>query len=68
MIAGILIGLVCTLALTGVIANYVTGWNAKDPGAFIAVACVLLGVGIVAAWLPTRRAVRIQPMTALRHE
>jgi predicted permease len=68
MIAGILIGLVCTLALTGVIANYVTGWNAKDPGAFIAVACILLGVGIVAAWLPTRRALRIQPMTALRHE
>jgi putative ABC transport system permease protein len=68
MIAGILIGLVCTLALTGVIANYVTGWNPKDPGAFIAVACILLGVGIVAAWLPTRRALRIQPMTALRHE
>jgi predicted permease len=68
MIAGLAIGLACSLALSGVIANYVSGWDPKDPIAFIAVAVTLFGAAVVASWMPARRAVAIQPMVALRHE
>jgi ABC-type lipoprotein release transport system permease subunit len=51
-----------------VIANYVTGWDPKDPLAFVAVIATLLGAALLASLLPARRAVTIQPMTALRHD
>jgi ABC-type lipoprotein release transport system permease subunit len=65
---GIVIGLACSLALNRVIANYVTGWDPKDPLAFVAVIATLLGAALLASLLPARRAVSIQPMTALRHD
>jgi predicted permease len=68
MFTGIAIGLVGSLALSRVVSNYVQGWDAKDPIAFLAVTAVLLSVAIVACLLPARRAATIQPMTALRHE
>jgi predicted permease len=68
MIIGIAIGLACSLALNRVIANYVTGWDPKDPLAFIAVIVTLLSAALLASLLPARRAVSIQPMTALRHD
>jgi ABC-type antimicrobial peptide transport system permease subunit len=68
MIAGIGIGLGCSLALSRVIANYVSGWDPKDPVAYIAVTVTLLGAALLASWLPARRSIAIQPMMALRHE
>jgi predicted permease len=68
MILGILLGLACSLALNRVIANYVTGWDPKDPLAFAAVIATLLGAALLASLPPARRAVSIQPMTALRHD
>jgi putative ABC transport system permease protein len=68
MLTGIAIGLVASVALSRVIANYVQGWDPKDPVAFVAVVAVLLAVAFVACWFPTRRATTIQPTVALRHE
>jgi ABC-type antimicrobial peptide transport system permease subunit len=68
MIIGILIGLACSLALNRVIANYVIGWDPKDPIAFVAVIATLLGAALLASVLPARRAISIQPMNALRHD
>jgi putative ABC transport system permease protein len=68
MASGILIGLVASLALSGVIARYVTGWNPKDPVAFAAVIFVLAMVAMLACWLPAYRATKIEPTVALRHE
>ena len=68
MIAGISIGLVTSLALNGLIANYVTGWDPKDPTAFAAVIATLLGTALLASLFPARRAISIQPTTALRHD
>jgi putative ABC transport system permease protein len=68
MIVGILIGLGCSLALNRVIANYVIGWDPKDPLAFAAVIATLLGAAVLASLLPARRAISIQPMNALRHD
>lgn len=68
MLAGIVIGLIGSIALSRVIADYIQGWNPKDPTAFLAVTAVLSLVALIACWLPARRASAVQPMTALRHE
>ena len=68
IIIGILIGLACSLALNRVIANYVIGWDPKDPVAFVAVIATLLAAALLASALPARRAISIQPMNALRHD
>jgi ABC-type lipoprotein release transport system permease subunit len=68
MSAGIAIGLACSLALNRVTANYVTGWDPKDPVAFAAVIATMIGAALLASLLPARRAVSIQPVRALRHD
>jgi predicted permease len=68
MLAGMAIGLAGSLALSGVVAYYVQGWNAKDPVALGGVAALLLVVALVACWLPARRATGIEPLAALRHQ
>jgi len=40
----------------------------RDPVAFVAAPVMLLVVALVATWLPARRAARVEPMAALRHE
>jgi putative ABC transport system permease protein len=44
------------------------GVTARDPLTFAAVAALLAGVALLASYIPARRALRIDPMTALRHE
>jgi len=68
MALGIVIGLAASLALSGVTARYLSGWNPKDPLAFAAVILVLTLVAMLASWLPAHRATKIQPTVALRHE
>jgi predicted permease len=68
MIIGIALGLVCVFTMTRVIAAYVTGWNPKDPLAFLMVIAALLGAALVASVAPSRRALSIQPISALRHD
>ena len=68
MASGIAIGLAASLALSSVTAQYVTGWNSKDPVAFAAVILVLTLVAMLASWLPAYRATKIEPTVALRHE
>jgi predicted permease len=68
ILSGIAIGLACSLALSRVIANYVRGWDPKDPVAFLAVTLVFLIVGLTACFFPARKAIAIQPIIALRHE
>jgi putative ABC transport system permease protein len=68
MLIGIVLGLGCTFMMTHVIATYVTGWNPKDPLAFVAVIAALLAASLMASIMPARRAVSIQPISALRHD
>jgi predicted permease len=65
---GIVVGLASALGLATVIANLLYGVTAHDPVVFLGVAGLLGIVALVGVWLPTRGAVRIDPVIALRAE
>jgi putative ABC transport system permease protein len=63
---GLAIGVVGALALSRYIATLLFGIQARDPRTFAIVVVILTVVGILASWLPARRATGIEPMEALR--
>jgi ABC-type antimicrobial peptide transport system permease subunit len=66
--AGIVIGLGASSVLTRLLANQTWGVSPTDPLTFAAVVAVVIAVGVTACLLPARRATRVDPMVALRHE
>ena len=66
--AGTAIGLAATLALTRLVETLLFGVSARDPFTFIAVPAILLLVASTACFIPALRAMRVDPMTALRSE
>jgi predicted lysophospholipase L1 biosynthesis ABC-type transport system permease subunit len=67
-VGGLVIGLVGSFALTRLISTMLFGITPTDPLTFGVVSAVLLGIGILASWLPARRATRIDPIVALRSD
>jgi putative ABC transport system permease protein len=66
--AGVALGIGGSLALTRLLATQLYRTQPTDPATFAGVAVVLLAVAALAAAVPARRAVRIDPATALRCE
>ncbi|MGC9948701.1 MAG: ABC transporter permease [Bryobacteraceae bacterium] len=65
---GVAIGVALAVGLTRVIAQFLFGVTATDPATFAEVGLGLLGIGVLACYIPARRATRVDPMVALRHE
>ena len=66
--AGILLGAAIAAGLTRFLQSLLFGVKPNDPVTFVAIGALLLVVGALASYLPTRRATRVDPMVALRYE
>ncbi len=65
---GIAVGVACAMGTTTALSHLLYGVGAKDPVTYGAVCLVLAGAAFLACWIPARRAMRVDPMAALRHE
>ena len=67
-IIGLAIGLVGAFALTRVLSGVLFGVSPTDPASYIGISLLLLTIGLLASYLPARRAARVEPAVALRYE
>ncbi len=67
-LVGILVGVPCTLAATRLVTHMIFGLSAADPITLLTASLILLIAGTIAGYLPAVRAMKLDPMTALRHD
>ena len=67
-LAGIAVGLIGALLVTRLMSSELYGVSPLDPLTYVGVAVVMAAVTLLACYIPTRRAMRVDPMVALRYE
>jgi putative ABC transport system permease protein len=67
-VAGVVLGLFGALIVSQLMAGLVYGVRPTDPLTFVGVTLLLVAVAVLACYMPARRAVRVDPLIALRHE
>jgi putative ABC transport system permease protein len=65
---GLVIGLAGAVALTRLMASVLFQVDARDPMTMVSVAIVLASVAMLASYVPARRAMKVDPIVALRYE
>jgi len=65
---GVVIGLAASFGATPVLSRFLYGVKSYDPWTLTFVSSLLIGVTILATYIPARRATRVDPLVALRHE
>jgi putative ABC transport system permease protein len=65
---GIIIGFAASFAFSRIISSQLWGVPQRDPFVLALAVALLLTVGLVACWIPARRATRVAPSTSLRYE
>jgi predicted permease len=67
-LAGAAVGLIGALIVSNLMSGLLYGVRPTDPLTFASVALLLIGVALLACYIPARRALRVDPLVALRHE
>jgi predicted permease len=65
---GVVLGVFASIGLTRLVASQLYGVQPTDFGTFVAAIGLILGVALLACWIPARRAMRVDPIVALRYE
>jgi ABC-type lipoprotein release transport system permease subunit len=68
VLLGVALGTGASLAVTRVVKSLLFGLSATDPVAYVGVASLLTIVALLACWAPARRATKVDPLVAIRHE
>lgn len=67
VLVGVLVGIPVSLAASRWIASFLYGIKAQDPLTYLAIAALVIAAGFAAAYIPSRRASRVDPMVVLRY-
>ena len=68
VVFGVALGVAASAALTRFLASMLFDVRPTDPTTFVSVVFLLVGVAALACWIPSRRAMRVDPIVALRYE
>ena len=68
VVVGVVIGLAAARSLTSMMATMLFGVAPSDPVTIVGVVVTLSIAGLTAAWIPARKAAKVDPMVALRYE
>jgi putative ABC transport system permease protein len=68
VVVGLALGLVSAIGAGHLAADFLVGVSPSDPGTFLGVSLVLASIALLACYVPARRATKVDPVIALRHE